>query len=152
MKKSVFFNAFTFSLVLSRKPRPHTVHLNFSRASAKWNFLCFINAFLLADTFPQIEHVSGPCMWRTRICSRIEFLLRDLFNKSNLIIHIQFDGNVSIVILYVYLALKHYQSLQMSHWSLGCTSCFKRWWDLCVFILLLTLPHKSQTMRWSLSW
>lgn len=109
-KMHAIYQTDTFNLVLSRKPRPHTSHLNLSRASAKWNFLCFINAFLLADTFPQIVHLSGfwmcleskklnksteffwlnlNCMgifmgnticetYRTLICSRIEFLLRDL--------------------------------------------------------------------------
>lgn len=76
-----FAMCITLSFVLSRNPRPHTVHLNFSRASVKWNFLCFIRAFLLADIFPQIEHTSGTCMCLTRMCSRRLFLLRDL--KSN---------------------------------------------------------------------
>lgn len=83
LKHFINFNAkhsgeITFSLVLSRKPRPQMVHLNRSRASIKWNFLCFIKAFLLADILPHIEHVSGFWICLTRMCSRIAFLLRDL--------------------------------------------------------------------------
>lgn len=45
-----------------------------------------------------------------------------------------------------------HQSLHMSHCSRGWMSCTSRWCDLCVFILFETLPHRSQTTRWSLSW
>lgn len=74
--------------MLSRKPRPQTLHLNFSRASAKWNFLCFISAFLLADIFPQIEHASGTWMCLTRMCSRRLFLFLDLKSNGRILLNL----------------------------------------------------------------
>lgn len=44
-----------------------------------------------------------------------------------------------------------YHSLQISHCSRSCTSWSDLTWYLCMWILLETLPHKSQITRWSTS-
>lgn len=46
---------------------------------------------------------------------------------------------------------KTYHSLQMSHCNFSWTSWSARTWYLCIWILLLTLPHKSHTTLWSIS-